>query len=94
MEPPTQTITIQDVPIPEPAPNQFLIKIASTSFCHSDLMSIEANNAVTLGHEGAGFVEAMHPSVANCGFAVGDKVGFLCVFGACFECEGCRVHNL
>lgn len=85
---------IQDVPIPEPGPNQFLVKIASASLCHSDIMAIEAGRTNTLGHEGAGYIEKVHDSVANRGFAVGDRIGFLYIIGCCFECEGCRIHNL
>lgn len=48
---------------------------------------------ITLGHEGAGYIEAIHPSAENKGFAAGDAIGFLYIQGACFECRGCLVHN-
>ena len=86
-------VTIQNVPIPEPGPNQFLVKIASASLCHSDIMAIDAGQTHTLGHEGAGYVEKIHPSVESRGFAVGDAIGFLYIIGCCFECEGCMIHN-
>lgn len=50
-------------------------------FCQSNL-------TVTLGHEGAGCIEKMHPSVENRGYAVGDKIGFLYINGCCFEYVG------
>lgn len=68
-----QKVVIQEVPIPEPGPNQFLVKTASASLCHSDMMSIEAGNTVTLGHEGAGVIEKIDDSVAGSGFEIGDK---------------------
>ncbi|KAK0262609.1 hypothetical protein LTR01_007144 [Friedmanniomyces endolithicus] len=75
-------------------PGQFLVKIASASLCHSDILSIEANNTATLGHEGAGYIEKMHSSVEDKGFKVGDPIGFLYIIGCCFECEGCMIHNI
>lgn len=57
------------------------------------MLSIEANNTVTLGHEGAGYVNKIHPSVESQGFNIGDRIGFLYVIGCCFECEGCMIQN-
>jgi propanol-preferring alcohol dehydrogenase len=48
---------------------------------------------ITLGHEGAGYIEKLHPSADGKGFKTGDAVGFLYIIGCCFECEGCMVHN-
>ena len=48
---------------------------------------------VTIGHEGAGYIEKIHPSAESKGFKVGDAVGFLYIIGSCFECAGCMVHN-
>ncbi|KAK0354485.1 hypothetical protein LTR91_017742 [Friedmanniomyces endolithicus] len=87
-------VVIREVSIPEAGPGQFLVKIASASLCHSDIISIEANNTATLGHEGAGYIEKMHASVEDKGFNVGDPIGFLYIIGCCFECEGCMIHNL
>ncbi|KAK5712563.1 hypothetical protein LTR17_017944 [Elasticomyces elasticus] len=93
-------IEINDVHVPEPGEHQFLVKIASASLCHSDLMSIgdafvsvDRSKPVTLGHEGAGWVERLHPSAEGKGFKQGDAVGFLYIIDCCFECEGCMVHN-
>lgn len=51
------------------------------------------NYVVTLGHEGAGFVQNLHPTAEGKGFEVGDAIGFLYIIDCCFECEGCLVHN-
>ena len=77
-----------------PGPSQFLVKIASASLCHSDIMAIDAGQTATLGHEGAGLITKIHPSVKGKGFEVGDRIGFLYIIGCCFECEGCMIHNL
>jgi D-arabinose 1-dehydrogenase-like Zn-dependent alcohol dehydrogenase len=78
-------VLINDVPIPEAGQGQFLVKIKSASLCHSDLMMDlrpESDKPVTLGHEGVGYIESIHPSTEGKGFKVGD------------ECEGCMIHNL
>jgi propanol-preferring alcohol dehydrogenase len=88
---------VNTIPIPTPGPNQFLVKIASASLCASDLHSIDDpthTKPVTLGHEGAGYISAIHPSAEGHGFKVGDAIGFLYIVGCCFECAGCQVHNL
>ena len=57
-------------------------------------MAIEAGQTAILGHEGAGYIEKIHPSGESKGYKNGDKVGFLYIIGCCFECEGCMIHNL
>lgn len=89
-------MVVNSVAKPDPDEGQILIKIASASLCHSDLMSIRMSDRkvpITLGHEGAGFVEKAHPSAQNKGFNVGNAVGFLYVQNGCYECRGCMVHN-
>lgn len=88
-------MVINEVPVPEPGPNEFLVKIRSASLCHSDIMAIHQNTeTVTLGHEGVGHIVSFHPSAQDKGFAAGDAVGFLYIRGCCFTCAGCQVHNL
>ncbi|EXJ57670.1 uncharacterized protein A1O5_12460 [Cladophialophora psammophila CBS 110553] len=48
---------------------------------------------ITIGHEGCGHFAAVHPDAEGKGFVPADTVGFLFTNGACFECEGCQVHN-
>ncbi|KJR83706.1 alcohol dehydrogenase, propanol-preferring [Sporothrix schenckii 1099-18] len=91
----TKSIELNNVPVPEPAEGQFLIRMHSASLCHSDLMPEGRPDApTTMGHEGVGFVEAIHPSAEGKGFVVGDAVGFLPFLDACFACDACHVHNL
>jgi propanol-preferring alcohol dehydrogenase len=86
---------INDVPIPEPGKDQFLVKIKSASLCHSDLMRLEQDQGptTTLGHEGAGVIDKMHPSVEGKGFKIGDAIGFNYFINVCYACDGCQVHN-
>nr|WDW19288.1 enoyl reductase-like protein [Penicillium meliponae]CAG8993146.1 Dehydrogenase [Penicillium sclerotiorum] len=91
-----ERVAVNEIPFPEPAPNQILIKMASASLCHSDLMSIRRPNLTspfTLGHEGAGYVYKLGSNCQDKGFKEGDPVGFLYINGCCFECEGCMIHN-
>ncbi|KAI1828332.1 hypothetical protein F4861DRAFT_178241 [Xylaria intraflava] len=95
-DPSSQKIVINNVPIPEPEKDQFLVKIKSASLCHSDLMVISARKrgkAVTMGHEGAGVIEKIHATAEGKGFKVGDAIGFNYFVNICYECDGCQVHN-
>ncbi|GAB3448892.1 NAD(P)-dependent alcohol dehydrogenase [Streptomonospora sediminis] len=81
-----------DVGVPEPGPGQLLLKVTAAGVCHSDLevMSWPADALtfelpMTLGHEGAGLVEAVGAGVSR--VAVGDSVA---VYGP-WGCGVCRV---
>ncbi|KAF2095598.1 alcohol dehydrogenase [Rhizodiscina lignyota] len=90
-------VVINDVPIPEPGEGQFLVKIKGASLCHSDLiMDIrpDGDTPYTMGHEGVGIIEKIHPSAEGKGFKVGDRIGMGYIINCCFQCEGCMVHNL
>lgn len=96
-DPKLQKAVVRTIPIPDPAPNQILVKLGSASLCHSDLMAISNPELVepfTIGHEGAGYVSRVGTDCKDKGFKEGDPVGFLYMNGCCFECEGCMVHNM
>jgi D-arabinose 1-dehydrogenase-like Zn-dependent alcohol dehydrogenase len=66
----TCSFAVQDVPVPEPGPNQVLIKVEAAGVCLSDLHLIDGTlkpatdtATVTLGHEVAGTVAALGPGV-------------------------------
>jgi propanol-preferring alcohol dehydrogenase len=90
------SIHLNTIPIPSPKPNELLVKIASASLCHSDVMHFESNDAglvldqnpVTMGHEATGWVAEVGGDVK--GFKEGDAVGFLPAYECCYECEQCR----
>lgn len=94
-DPAQKKVVVNDVPIPEPGDGQFLVRLASASLCHSDLMSMAMphEKPVTIGHEGAGYIEKIHPTAENKGFKVGDAIGFTYIINYCNDCEGCAVHN-
>jgi propanol-preferring alcohol dehydrogenase len=89
-----QTAEIRDVPQPDPQPGEVLVKIGAAGACHSDLHLMEAPAEAlegfplpfTLGHENAGWVEALGAGVD--GFERGEPVA---VYGiiACGRCQAC-----
>ena len=85
---------LREVPVPEPAPGQVLLKVGGAGACHSDLHIMEWPGGTlpyklpfTLGHENAGWVERMGPGVV--GFSTGDPVAVYGPWG-CGYCYNCR----
>ncbi|MBK5218353.1 MAG: NAD(P)-dependent alcohol dehydrogenase [Thermoleophilia bacterium] len=86
---------LRDVPVPEPGPGQVLIKIAGAGACHSDLHLMEwppgtmgFDPPFTLGHENAGWVEAIGAGVE--GLQSGEAVAVYGPWG-CGRCRSCRL---
>lgn len=85
---------LEEVAVPAVGPGQVLVRVGACGLCHSDLsmmaMPAEVGEALgwqipfTLGHEAAGWVEAVGEGVA--GLAVGDAVA---VASPAF-CGSCR----
>ena len=76
----TLTLSMDDVPIPEPGPGQVRVKVHAAGVCLSDVHLIDGSvqplhlrqDAVTLGHEIAGTIDALGPGVAS--YPVGQRV--------------------
>lgn len=93
---PQQAPQLLDVPVPEPASGQMLIKVAGCGLCHTDLGLMRRTTAqwgetqppFTLGHEVAGWVEALGGGVV--GFDLGEPVAVLPLWGTCGSCAHCR----
>lgn len=85
---------LQEVPVPEPGPGQILVKVGGAGACHSDLHLIHEFDTglvpfeppFTLGHENAGWVEALGAGVA--GLEVGQPVAVYGPWG-CGSCARC-----
>jgi S-(hydroxymethyl)glutathione dehydrogenase/alcohol dehydrogenase len=85
-------LKIEDVELGEPGPGEVLVDLKASGVCHSDwhVVKGEWNNLPLpsiLGHEGAGIVEAVGPSVAN--LKRGDHV-VLSWRPSCGICERCQ----
>ncbi|HEU5062231.1 MAG TPA: NAD(P)-dependent alcohol dehydrogenase [Solirubrobacterales bacterium] len=86
---------LRDVPVPEPGPGQVLVKVGGAGACHSDLHLMEwppgtlsFDVPFTLGHENAGWVEALGAGVE--GLEVGEAVAVYGPWG-CGRCRACRL---
>jgi alcohol dehydrogenase, propanol-preferring len=88
----------QEVPQPDPGPGEVLVRVGGTGICHSDVHVIHefdegvfnAELPFTLGHETAGWVEAMGPGTT--GLDVGQPVAVYGPLG-CGLCARCRVGD-
>jgi propanol-preferring alcohol dehydrogenase len=88
-------LQIDELPVPEVTGDEVLIRIAGAGVCHTDVhirsgefpVPPTAEWPIALGHENAGWVEALGPDVT--GLAHGDAV---VVWGArgCGRCRHCR----
>ena len=53
-------VKVEEIDIPDPLDTQVIVKLKSTGVCHSQLHqmnSSETTRPISLGHEGAGYVE-------------------------------------
>jgi propanol-preferring alcohol dehydrogenase len=86
-------LKIEEVPVPQPAPGQVLVKIAATGVCHTDLHAAEGDWPVKPkppfipGHEGVGTVAAAGTGVKH--IKEGDRVGVPWLYTACGHCKHC-----
>src|SRR5215212_8236445 len=87
---------VTEVDVPEPGPGEVRVRVAATGLCHSDLDMPKIPAAIaeslgwhvpfTLGHEVAGWVDAIGPLVE--GAAVGDAVALVSPT-SCGTCRRC-----
>jgi alcohol dehydrogenase, propanol-preferring len=94
---PNQPFEFREVPTPDPRPGQVLVKVGGAGACHSDLHlkdwpaeTLEEfgfSLPFTLGHENAGWVEALGDGVS--GLEVGQPVAVYGPWG-CGRCYSCR----
>ncbi len=83
-----------EIDVPDPGPGEVLIKVGGSGACHSDLHLMEWPGGMlpwklpfTLGHEVAGWVEAVGPGVE--GIERGEAVAVYGPWG-CGRCRNCR----
>jgi alcohol dehydrogenase, propanol-preferring len=87
---------LREVPDPEPGPGEVVVKVGGSGACHSDLHLLDDFDAgavpfsppFTLGHENAGWVDALGAGVS--GLEVGQPVAVYGPWG-CGWCRNCRL---
>ena len=85
-------LVAEEIPIPQPAPGQLLVKVSACAVCRTDLHVVDGELAepklpLVPGHEIVGRVEQAAEGVQN--FRVGDRVGIPWLGWTCGECEFC-----
>lgn len=87
---------LTEVPQPEPGPGKVVIRVGGSGACHSDLHlmhdfepgTMPWGPPFTLGHENAGWVDAIGAGVG--GLSIGDPVAVYGPWG-CGRCRRCRL---
>ena len=88
-------LSIEDVPIPKPGPEQVLVRIEASGLCHTDIHAARGEWPVKPplpfipGHEGVGIVEQVGPGNPH-GLAVGMRVALPWLGYACGDCRWCN----
>jgi 6-hydroxycyclohex-1-ene-1-carbonyl-CoA dehydrogenase len=86
-------VSVEEVPTPEPAPGEILVRVAGCGVCHTDLHYLDHGTPtfkdppIILGQEISGTVDRLGEGVTR--FAVGDPV-LLVAVTSCGSCEACR----
>ena len=83
-------LKVEDLTLDEPQGNEILVKLEATGVCHSDLHFMQGDMPIpppfVPGHEGAGIVEKVGPSVTT--VQPGDHVVLMVAF-SCGKCRFC-----
>jgi len=91
-----EPLTMKEMPVPEPAEKEVLIKVATCGVCHTELDEIEGRTPpprfpIIPGHQVVGEVVKKGKNVTH--LQVGDRVGIAWIYHACGWCQFCRSGN-
>ncbi len=89
---PGEDVSVEDILVDSPGPNEVLIRMVASGVCHTDLTvkNLKGNGMpfpIVLGHEGAGFVEEVGEGVTH--LQPGDPV-VIAYRAPCDQCPACR----
>jgi L-iditol 2-dehydrogenase len=86
-----KNLEVADLPVPTPAPDEVLIRVAACGICGSDVHGYDGGSGrrippLVMGHEAAGIVSAVGSEVRS--FSPGDRVTFdsTVYCGKCAKC--------
>ena len=91
-----QALSIEDVPVPTPAPGEVLLRVEACGVCRTDLHVIDGDLPdpslpLIPGHEIVGRVTAVGSNVTK--HRVGDRVGVGCYVASCGACSACEAGD-
>jgi L-iditol 2-dehydrogenase len=86
-----RSLEIADLPVPNPGPDELLIRVAACGICGSDVHGYDGSSGrrippIVMGHEAAGTIAALGKNVKN--FSEGDRVTFDSTV-YCGSCNNC-----
>ena len=86
-----QPLSLDDVPVPEPGPDEVRVRVHAAGVCGTELHFVDglyapSRTPMTLGHEAAGVVDAVGSAVR--GWAPGDRVAVY-YYLFCGSCRWC-----
>ena len=86
-------LVMTELPVPEPGPEEIVIKVSFCGICHTELDQIEGRITppklpVIPGHQPVGTVALTGEKVSR--FGVGDRAGAAWIFSCCGVCEFCK----
>ncbi|MET8211774.1 alcohol dehydrogenase catalytic domain-containing protein [Streptomyces sp. NPDC005373] len=88
-----QPLSIENVEIDEPCPDEVQVRLVATGVCHTDAIVRDqwylTPLPAVLGHEGAGIVEKVGSAVT--GITPGDRV--VLSFANCGACASCNAGH-
>ncbi|MEU9336535.1 NAD(P)-dependent alcohol dehydrogenase [Streptomyces sp. NPDC048290] len=83
-------LSVEEVVVEDPRPDEVLVRIVGSGICHTDLGIVTTASPeqlpLILGHEGSGVIEAVGDRVTT--LAPGDHV--VLSYAYCGECDNCR----
>jgi propanol-preferring alcohol dehydrogenase len=85
-------LVARQVPVPEPAPGEILVRVDACGICRTDLHVVEGElppvrGAVVPGHQVVGRVQRAGPAASR--FGPGDRVGIAWLRRTCGRCAFC-----
>lgn len=91
----SRPLTVSELDLADPEPEEVLVRIEAASVCHSDLSVVDGSRIrpvpMLLGHEAAGVVVSTGAGVTD--LAAGRRV-ILTFLPRCGSCRGCRTQGI